>query len=155
MKTITLVIFSSFVWTVMYTLWKLYSGALVHSSISLFGSQTLNQLFFLCWVFLYLAFSLKLWIERFFSPHFCCPPFWLIALSRLSINSISPFCTQFQLSALVRINWHALNQWVCWNFCMCIIRSEIMHMISNHLYDLWPKLHSTQFSYHFITWILK
>ena len=46
----------------------------------------------------------------------------------LSINLISTFCTQFQLSALFGINWHALSQSAWWNFCMYIITP------SNRLY---------------------
>ena len=40
---------------------------------------------------------------------------------RLTINWISTFCTQFKLFALFGINWRALSQWTCWDFCMYII----------------------------------
>ena len=51
----------------------------------------------------------------------------------LTINLISTFCTKFQLfalkkislSALLGINWRALSQWACWNFCRYIIKSKI------------------------------
>ena len=52
---------------------------------------------------------------------------------RLTINLISTFCTQFhffalkifQLSALFGINWRALSQWACLNFCMYTISLEM------------------------------
>ena len=57
----------------------------------------------------------------------------LLTRLRLTINLISFFCTQFQLfalkkiqlSALFGINWRALSQRACWNFCMYIIIHEI------------------------------
>ena len=36
------------------------------------------------------------------------------------------FGTQFQLSALFGINWRALSQWACWNYCMYIISISII-----------------------------
>ena len=52
---------------------------------------------------------------------------------RLTIYLILTFSTQFQLfalkifqlSALFGINWRALSQWECWNFCMYTISLEM------------------------------
>ena len=47
-------------------------------------------------------------------------------------HSISTFCSQFQLSALFGINWHALSQSAWWNFCMYII-IEVMTELTKKL----------------------
>ena len=40
------------------------------------------------------------------------------------LHSILTVCTQFKLSALFGINWHALSQSAWWNFCIYIIKRE-------------------------------
>ena len=56
-----------------------------------------------------------------------CDYLLIIYMQKFNFNflhSISTFCTQFQFSALFGINWRALSQWACWNFCMYIITKE-------------------------------
>ena len=43
----------------------------------------------------------------------------------LSVNLLSTFWTQCQLSALFGINWCVISQEACWKFCMCISRAKI------------------------------
>ena len=76
----------------------------------------------------------------------------------LSINLISSFCTQFQLSALISsstlkkcqvfalfgINWHALSQSAWRNFFMYIISHE-----TNYICMKWTQV-STIFLCHFV-----
>ncbi len=86
-------------------------------------------------VYILLTFvkSVKLFMNRYIFARFLLsqtlrhrPPFCFGALSDFPVNqfnfnflhSISTFCTQFQLSALFGINWRALSQWACRNFCM-------------------------------------
>ena len=38
-------------------------------------------------------------------------------------NSITTFCTQYNVSALCGINWRVLSQSACWNLCMFIINT--------------------------------
>ena len=79
------------------------------------------------------------------SPHLCAVLFCFGVATYRSINSISTFCTRFQLSALFGIKWGVLSQWACWNSYRCIIRSEIMHVISKsneHVALLWFEITS-------------
>ena len=62
--------------------------------------QTLSQVFVLCWVFLFKAFSFKLWIKTLLFLNLPAILFCCAFATVLSINLISPFCTQFQLFAL-------------------------------------------------------
>ena len=41
------------------------------------------------------------------------------------LRSISTFCTEFQLSALFGINWHALSQRAWWIFACILLRNEL------------------------------
>lgn len=89
------------------TPWEFYSGPPAHTFISVFWGQTLGQLI-LCWMFLLLAYYLKLWIKKIVT--FSTPVHYFVLLclieTYLSINVLSTFCTKFQPSALFGINWN-------------------------------------------------
>ena len=89
------------------TPWEFYSGPPAHTFISVFWGQTLGQLI-LCWMFLLLAYYLKLWIKKIVT--FSTPVHYFVLLclieTYLSIHVLSTFCTKFQPSALFGINWN-------------------------------------------------
>ena len=77
-------------------------------------------------------------------------------------TKVGKICGQFLRRSLlkswrnrIRVHWLARliynGNWTEWS----AIWAALIHVIWNHRYDFRPKLHSTQFSYHFITSILK
>ena len=83
------------------TPWEFYSGPPAHTFISVFWGQTLGQLI-LCWMFLLLAYYLKLWIKKNCYFLYTCPLFCFVVLNRnLPVNQctlnflhkISTLCT--------------------------------------------------------------
>ena len=45
-------------------------------------------------------------------------------------NSVTTFCTQYNVSALFGFNWRVLSQSTCWNLCMFIINTRSIQCTS-------------------------